>query len=584
MISALNPLQQLNGNNTNLNKSIKIFFSVLICLCSYVTLSQTKSSTIQKVNGVEYYIHKIEKKQSLYSISKLYNVSVEEIYTVNPETKGGTKAGQEIKIPVKPLATVTNTVLTNTVSIKSPTTVPSTNLPIDTVNFITYKVTKGETLYAISKKFNISEIELKIFNPSLISQGVKEGQLIIVGEKIKKTITSNAGGTVTPATRPDSINKNLIHKPKKNAYIVALILPFKLDQSLNLDLQNLLKTNSNFPAVPALAVDFYLGFKSIVDSLSDKDFDVKIDVYDIDDKDSLKLTQIVNDPKFKQTDFIFGPLYANGFKVISQKANELGIPIVSPITQQNKMLFNNVYVSKTNPSQFTLLESLADYCIDSLLTTNTNIILMSPVGNDSRELSYVKAFKSYFNERSKNSGKQLKDTIRIVKGLAGVKLAYLPNTRNIIVTLSNNQVFIADFTTQLAIFADKKDIILCGWESVGKIDNIDQEYLNQLHFTFPCENNIVNTAAYGTLIENYKTKQNAYPGEYYFIGFDIGHYYLKNLKEKGPDFIFDLNNLPQETNYMRFKFNRPDNTTGFDNRGVYIFRYNNYELQKTGWK
>ncbi|MBA3662597.1 MAG: LysM peptidoglycan-binding domain-containing protein [Bacteroidetes bacterium] len=553
--------------------SLRIFFFALSCLYSLGFFAQTKSSTVQTINGVNYYIHTIEKKQSLYAISKLYNVSVDEIYIANPETKGGTKAGQEIKIPVK-----ASTVATGTVSVKSNSIVPPGELPLDTTRYIVYKVSKSETLYAISKKFNVSEVELKLWNPSLITQGLKDEQLIVVGEK-KKAFATNANS----ATR-DSINPNVIHRPKKTEYKVALILPFKLDQSLNIDLNSLLKSNTNFPPVPALAVDFYLGFKRMVDSLTAADFKVNLDLYDVDDKDSLKLIKIVNDPEFKKTDFIFGPLYVNGFKTIAQKARELGIPVVSPITQQNKMLFNNVYASKTNPSQFTLLESLADYCIDSLLINNANVLLMTPFGNDARELSYVKAFKNYFNDRQKMAGKPAKDTIRIVKGLAGVKGAYVPNVKNIIITLSSNQVFIADFTTQLAIFADKKDIQLCGWENMGKMDNIDQEYLEQLHFTFPCENNLANTSAYNTIVESYKAQQNTLPGKYYFIGFDISNYYLKNLKEKGPDFIFSLDKFPSETNYLRFKFVHPDNTTGFDNRGVYIFRYNNYQLQKTGWK
>ncbi|MBI2721580.1 MAG: LysM peptidoglycan-binding domain-containing protein [Bacteroidetes bacterium] len=566
-----------------MNHFIKIFLFLTIFLRPFVSLSQTKSNTLQKINGVDYYIHKIEKKQSLYSISKLYNVSVDEIYAINPDTKGGTKAGQEIKIPVKAATKAPITpVPSPTAVVKINSVVPSTNLPIDTTKYITYKVAKGETLYAISKRFNISEVQLKLWNPALITEALKDEQLIIIGEKNKGSFPGMTG--VKNTVNADSINRKIIHRPKKMAYTIALILPFRLDQSLSMDLPALLKTNTNFPAVPALAIDFYLGFKKMADSLSDKDFEVSIDLYDVDDKDSLKLSHIINDPKFKQTDFIFGPLYPNGFKIISQKTIELGIPIVSPLTQQNKMLYNNVYASKTNPSQFTLLESLADYCIDSLLVSKTNIILVSPAGNDVRELSYVKSFKNYFNERIKISGKEIKDTIRIVKGISGVKGAYVPNVRNIIITLSNNQVFIADFTTQLAIFAEKKDIILCGWESVGKIDNIDQEYLNQLHFTFPSQYNIVNTAVYAGLIENYRAKLNAYPSENYFIGLDIGSYYLKNLKDKGPDFIFDLHNLPAETNYMRFKFTRPDNITGYDNRGVYIFRYNNFQLQKTGWK
>lgn len=556
----------------NLKRYFHILLIIFACTCATSLFSQAKSTVIQKINGVDYYIHKIEHKQSLYAISKLYNVTVDDIYAANPETKGGTKAGQEIKIPVKPAAIAGNTVTT-----KSNTIVPSTALPIDTLKYITYKVSKSETLYSISKRFNVTEVELKIWNPSLITQGVKDGQLIIVGEK-RKNINSNI------ATQKDTVNPNVIHRPKKTAYTVALVLPFKLEQSLALDINALLKSNSAFPAVPSLAVDFYLGFKRVVDSLSASDFSVSIDLYDVDDRDSAKLFQIAGDPQFKNTDLVIGPLYASGFKVIAQKAKELGIPIVSPITQQNKMLYNNIYASKTNPSQFTLLESLVDYCIDSMAVNNTNFILMAPFGNDAKELSYVKSFKAYFNDRMKQAARPAKDTIRVVKGLAGVKSAFVPGVKNVIITLSNNQVFIADFTTQLAIFADKKDVVLCGWESIGTIDNIDQEYLNQLHFTFPTQDNIMNTTAYTRLIEKYKADQNTLPGEYFYKGFDIGYYYLKNLKEKGPDFIFELDKLPMETNYLRFKFVHPDNVTGFDNRGVYIFRYNNYQLEKTGWK
>jgi len=53
----------------------------------------------------------------------------------------------------------------------------------------------------------------------------------------------------------------------------------------------LVKTSGTFPTVPALAVDFYLGFKRAVDSLSNKDFEINIELIDVDDKDSLKLVQ-----------------------------------------------------------------------------------------------------------------------------------------------------------------------------------------------------------------------------------------------------------------------------------------------------
>lgn len=180
-------------------------------------------------------------------------------------------------------------------------------------------------------------------------------------------------------------------------------------------------------------------------------------------------------------------------------------------------------------------------------------------------------------------GKSLKDTITLARGITGLKNAFKPNVRNIVVSLSTNQVFLADFITQLAIFSDRKDVVLCGWQNLTESDNIDQEYLNQLNYVFPYQFNLTNTAAYNSVSRAYLEQQQTVPEEYYFIGFDIGYYYLKNLKTSGPDFIYNLNKLPLETNYMRFKFARPDLATGFDNRGVFIFKYNNYKLQKTGW-
>ncbi len=562
------------------NTCNKYFLCCILCLVSFIYIAQTKSTNLQSFDGKSYYIHKIEKGQSLYSITKLYNVTLDELYTANPELKNGVKANQEIKIPtgmasVKPVATTT---VNANVAVAG---------QVDTSKYFTYKISKGETIYSITKKFNLTEAQLNAYNPGLAQLGLKDGQLIAISEKNKRKTGKEIINTTSSNTAPitiDTSRSKVVTKSIKPSYNIALVLPFKLDQTLALDINNLAKNKANFPLVSSYAIDFYLGFKSAIDSLSTKGFEINLELYDEDDKDSLKHTQLLSDLKTKQIDFIFGPLYANGFKSIGQKAKELNIPIITPITQQNKMLFNNVYASKTNPSQFTLLESLADYCIDSLVNNNAKIFLVSSFQKDAKELAYVNAFKKYYNEKQKLLGKPAKDTVTVVKGLADIKNAYSPTSSNIVITLSTNQVFIADFTTQLAIFSEKKDVVLCGWENTTGIDNIDQEYLNSLHFTFPHQYNVSNTKAYSALIDAYKILQDSYPTEFYFIGNDIANYYLKNLKEWGPNFIFNLNTLSAETNYMRFKFYRPDNSTGFDNRGVYIFKYNNYQLEKTGWK
>lgn len=557
--------------------NIKYFLSFVFLLLTFVLVSQTKSTNIQTINGKKYYVHKLDKGQSLYSITKLYTIKLDDLYAENPELKQGTKAGQEIKIPFAGEAAHFNNANATTPTIS---TTPRTVYTIDTTKYSTYKVGKGETVYAITKKFNLSPDYFEKLNPGS-KAGLKEGQLVAIGERSPVKTLAATTNTVKPTADTFPLK---IHFPKKNAYNLALILPFKLDQ---LDLINpsaLVKANVSFPQISSLAIDFYLGFKQAVDSLSSKDFQINLELHDLDDKDSVNMVNIVNSLDKKQTDFIFGPMYANGFKTISVKAKELNIPIVSPITQQNKFLYENIYASKTNPSQFTMVEALADYILDSLKPKKARVILNIASEKDAKEMGFVKAFKQYYNEKARKRGYALKDTAYTVRGIAGIKASYEAGIKNVVVSLSANQILITDFTTQLALFADKKDITLCGFEETTYTDNLDQEYLNQLNYTFPSANNITNTKSYQNIITKYWAKQNTYPGKFYFIGFDIGMYYLKNLRDHGADFIFRLNELPSETGYLRFKFTRPDNSTGFDNNGVYIFKYANYQLVETGWK
>lgn len=566
------------------------FFSFIIltalsfCLGECKLLGQTKSTNIQTIDGKKYIIHAIEKGQSLYSISKLYSINLDDIYRINPETKSGTKAGQEIKIPF----VVNNAQPTNTVAVLFENSGTKTNP--DASQYFYHKVAKGESLYSILRKYNKSEKDLAAINPNF-SSNLKEGQIIFLEKKQKKVaadaINTNTVGTIsqnTTLTKTTVETANPSQKQAKSSYNLALILPFKFNSTIEMDLNELVKNKTNFPAVSALAADFYMGFKRAVDSLTASNFELNLDIYDIDDKDSLKIVGLINDPAFKKLDMIFGPLYTSGFRLISQKAKENEIPIISPVAQQNKMLYDNMYASKTNPSQFTLLENLADYIVDSLAVTPLNVCVMAPFEKDAKEVAYFKAFRKYYAEKLQSAGKPEKDSLQTARGIAGAKQVHKPSMKNIYVTFSTNQVFLTDFTTQLAIFADKKDISLCGWQSTSTAENVDQEYLNQLNYFFPHQYNLLNTASYGYLNDYYRSLQNVNPSEHFYIGFDLAMFYLKNLKEKGPNFVHDLNNCNTELNYTRYKFARPDAQTGFDNRGVYIFRYSNYQLVKTGWK
>lgn len=480
------------------NTYLTITLSCVLCLLSFVSQGQTKSTDIKTINGKKYYIHKVEKGQSLYAIAKTYGMDVNSILAENDEAIDGLKNGQELKIPFE--------------------TIPKqSSNAIDTNKYVYHKITKGETVYGITKKYSIDEKKLAGYNPT-ISGGLKEGEYIIIGEK-KKTapiklnhniVTTNSistndsytvlqgetlygiskklnisqddilkwnpevkdgikQGQVLKVTIP-KINSNIasgattiatqtplssletdtvkIHKSKKGAYNIGLLLPFKLIESEGINIDELARAKASFPPTQSLALDFYFGFKKAVDSLISKDFEVNIHLFDVEEKDSAKVETICKTSEFKSLDVVFGPLFAGVFKLVSSRAKALGIPVVSPLTQQNKILYNNTLVSKVNPSQFTLIEGLADYCTDSLLSSS-NIIIVNTTTKDQQ---YIKTFKSRYNASLLKHNKTAKDSIVEVKGIAGVKAAFIPNKKNVVVLLTNNHVYLQDFITQLYVF------------------------------------------------------------------------------------------------------------------------------------
>ena len=153
----------------NIKIYLTLTLSFILCFLSCVTHGQIKSSDIQTINGKKYYIHKVEKGQSLYAIAKTYNMDVNSILAENDEAIDGLKTGQELKIPFESL-------------------LPKQSFAIDTNKYVYHKIAKGETVYGITKKYGIDEKKLASYNPTL-NNGLKEGDYLIVGEKKKNNST-----------------------------------------------------------------------------------------------------------------------------------------------------------------------------------------------------------------------------------------------------------------------------------------------------------------------------------------------------------------------------------------------------------
>lgn len=148
-----------------LKKEITNIAAKILTIFLFVTIAISASGQEKKtVEGREFYIHKVEQGSTLYSISQIYKVPVDEIKKENAFLNEGLKMGQELLIPVDKIVGKEEIEGQQKV-------VPE--------GFIEHQVQKGETLYALSKKYGIKVKDIIDNNPDVIN-GLKQDMILLI--------------------------------------------------------------------------------------------------------------------------------------------------------------------------------------------------------------------------------------------------------------------------------------------------------------------------------------------------------------------------------------------------------------------
>ncbi|WP_430612988.1 LysM peptidoglycan-binding domain-containing protein [Flavobacterium sp. JP2137] len=122
--------------------------------------------------------HRVESKETLYGISKKYQISIEELYRLNPSLReSGLKTGDVIALAAATqTATATAVNLPDTL-VASAVQVIKTNKSPHTKEVV---VGPKETVYGLAIEHRTSIQRLYELNPLLESQGLAEGQTLLV--------------------------------------------------------------------------------------------------------------------------------------------------------------------------------------------------------------------------------------------------------------------------------------------------------------------------------------------------------------------------------------------------------------------
>jgi LysM repeat protein len=555
------PLEVINKENPSVLDGLSIGEKIFIPL-------QKDIEVEVKTNG-NFINHEVTKQQTLYSIANLYKVQQNEILAANPEISEGLKEGQVIRIPVK-------NIKQNTTEVKT---------LIQSPQYKTHVVKKGETLYSLTKLYNTTVDSMKLVNVGL-TQGLREGETIYVPILLNpNTSLSGRGLALEMSSKLDSLSKDTFKVVKKSEYAIALFLPLYLDENDEMvENRKALEDRAIYPR-SKFAIEFYNGFIMALDSISTAQQKFKVYVYDTGGKDTLRMHKLLQKEELKKVDLIVGPLYYENFKEAVEFAQANNIPIVSPVRQSNKTLLGNDFVFKAIPSQTSIIEPFTKLLVDSFSTAN----LLAVEHEKSKEKILVELYvKSYNAKMLSKNDTGISSTIKTLKITSNYDniIANLKSDKNNVIFIpTSSQTFVSSlfnyFTNKLNErgYKDYRVTVL-GLEDWMKYENIDLDYFQTLNVHY-CDPQFVNEedSLTANFIKRYVNVNNTYPSNNSFLGFELAYYFGGHLIDKGK--INTSIQLPEYKGMsIDFKFFKTGVESGYENMSNYLLRFDDYVLKK----
>ena len=618
-----------------MKKLLVILYCVFISLISF---AQPDNAQIIEKDGAKFYKHLVSRGETAYGISKLYNIDLNLFFQENPAAENGLDIDQVIYIPViekihtiipeppkldnnddpnikkhvvKSGETIWSLSKKYSVSVDQikkhnsnsdnlqigailfiPIQNADTNNVIEPIvkypinplegpcdSIIIHKVQKKETLYSLSKKYNVTATSIKDINNGL-KEGLKKGKEIRI--KLKKVNCDEANLTIY--SEDSNQIKNNDTNSIKDIYNVALMLPFFLDKNeeVKKNCPPLQKCPPHSNTIPA--INLYNGVYMALDSLKKAGLKINLYVYDTQNDTSV-VNDLISSDTLKTVDLIIGPYMSHPLKKVINYAKENNIHVIAPGKIPNHALHNNYNLTKVIPSKFNQITALANYtaknCIDD------NIIVIKNTANKN-DIKYSRIFLDTFNILKADNDEVINIlSIDFKSSLSTIKASLVKDKRNILVIPSTQDNFVSDLVNNKLnnIINSEKfyeyEIVLFGLEEWVEMKLLDEKNKYKFNLHVPVAG-IVNYHDEKVIdfIRSYREIFKTDPLKYSFLGFDAAFNALKGLLIYGKNFSDQYHELENDGFYVNSSFYRFDPNSGFQNKSVNIYKYENYQLIK----
>jgi LysM repeat protein len=543
---------------------------------------------------VKFRKYRVKRRETLFSISQKYNITVDEIKKYNNHLYSkGLKKGEKLRIPVIPkgqstteVTTQSNTGIGDTkmhtilaqetkygIARKYGITIAElemlnpdvpANFPIGTVlkvpitsviasatieesTFDFYEVQPKEGFYRLKIKLGLTQEEIVALNP-YAEDGLKDGMIL----KIPKEIAI----TLSEITKKVDLENRINDRTKKR---VAVLLPFQVRNSTDSISGKIEFIKNN--RTSRIALDFYSGVLMAAEFAKDKGLSTELDIFDTEGNIN-EINRILTQNDFSNVDAVIGPLLSKNVEKTAAMLKRDNIPVFSPLSNRSIKLTSNLF--QTLPNDKLLENAMIDYLKENAGTRN--VLLISDKTKTKQKEAILAAIPNTRTLVPREEG---------FLYIVDIENKIEKGRENWVVLESEDPVIISNVVGLLNGMPEEYIIRLF---TTDKNDNYDYDDISNVHlanlnFTFPSISKGYDHNGKNAFLVSYKNKYGVLPNRFAVRGFDVTYDVLLRLAAEGN--VYDASNDDFVTEYIENKFRyRKKIFSGYTNNAFYILKYN----------
>jgi len=533
------------------------------------TILSTARQT-QKKETSNYFYHIIQKGNTLYSLSKQFNQSIDIIKANNPEI------GESGKLAV-------GTVLKIQKQTKPQQLDEKKN---------SYKVKASDSEADILLKFGIKRRVFRKLNPHVRSfRNIRAGTIVNLPKNAKQIVPVEEVSEEALENQGQVTDYNQIFKDYsrdttvQSKIDIALFLPLyaALNDSLNWEItyQDTLQvmTRKEPETVYPKSRDFirlYQGVLLAVEDLKKQGLEINLHVFDTEKKQST-VRKTLENLGTQKIDIILGPVYSNTFELVSEYAQANQIPIVSPLSSKNPQLHNNPFVFQINTS----VQSLCDNIFNHLMSDKENKNIVIVHSKNYKELEEYKLVSDIEQQLFENGKYWQYSNLNYSKisfedyGNLGLEYLLSKTQENIIVIPSSKPAVVESFLTNLKILSKSYPIQLIGFPSWQRYSSMDPSNLFELN-TLILSPYFIDYESEKIIdfVDRFRYEFNCEPNNYTFRAYDFTLYFSTAIKRYGSQFFDHLNEI-KDIDLLQGNYSIESVSAwgGFENKGLQMINY-----------